>query len=81
MSTTISRRSQVAFAAIFALVVLSVPGRAIADWLPLAVGNQWHYTSPTDPPHDETITATRTLAGRRASIPGVPRRFAARRRQ
>lgn len=57
-----------ALAALALLAALSPGTAARADWLPLAVGNQWVYMDETDEPHTEAITDEAHVRGRRMFV-------------
>lgn len=51
----------------FALALLlgtAAPVAVLADWLPLTIGNAWHYTDDLNVPHDEVITDIAHVRGR-----------------
>jgi hypothetical protein len=64
MRTFSTRPAPRTLAVLVALFLPLAPAVAAAAWLPLAVGNQWHYMDEADDdPHSETITGTGTVRG------------------
>lgn len=56
------------FLALALALAVATAGPASADWLPLTIGNTWHYTDDLGVPHDEVITDFGHVRGRRMYV-------------